>query len=285
MTGNVVIVGAPRSGTNILRDVLSAADGFATWPCDEIPMIWRHGNRDLTHDEIAAESATPEVIGFVRHEFSKIGKRYDAHTVVEKTCATSLRLPFVHRILPDAKYIFIRRDGVDAAVSAAKRWRAEFNLKYTARKVRFIPPSDVPYYAARAAKSLLSRGGDSVGPTLEADWWGPKPADWRELAAKYGELEMAFLQWKRCVDATLTALESFPSDQVHEVVYEDFVVDPQASTRRILEFLGHGDLMRAELTADVSIASVNKGRRLLTAQELDRLEQLADDTLSRLGYA
>ena len=32
----VVIIGAPRSGTNMLRDVLVGVGGYATWPCDEI---------------------------------------------------------------------------------------------------------------------------------------------------------------------------------------------------------------------------------------------------------
>jgi len=33
---DIIIVGAPRSGTNMLRDVLTSFDGVCTWPCDEI---------------------------------------------------------------------------------------------------------------------------------------------------------------------------------------------------------------------------------------------------------
>ena len=39
-----MIIGAARSGTNMLRDVLTSLDGVDTWPCDEINYIWRHGN-------------------------------------------------------------------------------------------------------------------------------------------------------------------------------------------------------------------------------------------------
>ena len=35
----VVIIGAPRSGTNMLRDVLCDWPGVVTWPCDEINLI------------------------------------------------------------------------------------------------------------------------------------------------------------------------------------------------------------------------------------------------------
>ena len=36
----VIIIGAPRSGTNILRDTLSIISNVRTWDCDEIPYIW-----------------------------------------------------------------------------------------------------------------------------------------------------------------------------------------------------------------------------------------------------
>ena len=53
----VIIIGAPRSGTNILRDVLTSFDGICTWPCDEINYIWRHGNAKYPSDELLAANA------------------------------------------------------------------------------------------------------------------------------------------------------------------------------------------------------------------------------------
>ena len=60
---NIVLVGAPRSGTNMLRDVLTALDGIGTWPCDEINYIWRHGNVRYPSDELPRENATPYKLG------------------------------------------------------------------------------------------------------------------------------------------------------------------------------------------------------------------------------
>ena len=57
---DVVIIGAPRSGTNMLRDVLTSLPGFATWPCDEINLIWRHGNRDLPLRRAGAGAGDPQ---------------------------------------------------------------------------------------------------------------------------------------------------------------------------------------------------------------------------------
>ena len=47
----IIIIGAPRSGTNMLRDVLCNLDGVGSWPCDEINYIWRHGNVKNPSDE------------------------------------------------------------------------------------------------------------------------------------------------------------------------------------------------------------------------------------------
>ena len=115
----VVIVGAPRSGTNMLRDVLARLSGVATWPCDEINYIWRHGNLRYPSDEFPPELARPAVQRYVDRQFDWVSRHYDADVVVEKTCANSLRVPFVDRVVPEARYVFIRRNGLDAVDSVS----------------------------------------------------------------------------------------------------------------------------------------------------------------------
>ena len=51
MRQDVIIIGAPRSGTNMLRDALTALPDCGTWPCDEINYVWRHGNVGFPSDE------------------------------------------------------------------------------------------------------------------------------------------------------------------------------------------------------------------------------------------
>ena len=143
---SVVIVGAPRSGTNMLRDVLTSFDGISTWPCDEINYIWRHGNVRYPSDEIPSCKASPSIRSYIQQRFTDIRKKYDADVVVEKTCANSLRVPFVDAVVPDAKYIFIYRDGIDATGSAKERWTAELDIPYILEKVKFVPKTDLPYY-------------------------------------------------------------------------------------------------------------------------------------------
>src|SRR5437667_64703 len=107
----IILVGAGRSGTNMLRDVLVRVRGFGTWPCDEINYIWRHYNVRYPTDEFPAELATTPVKKYIRSAFLRMARRDNLAYVVEKTCANSLRIRFVDQVLPEARYVFIVRDG------------------------------------------------------------------------------------------------------------------------------------------------------------------------------
>lgn len=287
MTGNVIIVGAPRSGTNMLRNILTQLPGFATWPCDEINLIWKHGNRRFPSDELRAEHAAPAVTAYLRKEFAKIGAAYRAHTVVEKTCATSLRVEFVARAFPDARYIFIHRDGRDAAPSAMKRWNAPFDLAYTARKARYVPSTDVPYYARRFLDGVIERRRQKGAPVegRVTNWWGPRPDDAQQLMAKHSLDELSVIQWQRCVEATIRGLGAVDPSRVLDVEYERFVGDPSNQLQRILDFLGHSEFTHDADLSGISAASVGKGRASLDTEAASRMEELARPTLERLGYA
>lgn len=284
-----IIVGAPRSGTNMLRDVLTSLEGFATWPCDEINLMWKHGNLDVEHDELAEEHARPEVVAYLRSQFEKLGRKYGAHTVVEKTCATSLRVGFTAEVFPDAKYIFIRRDGVDAAPSAMKRWNAPFDLVYTLKKVRWVPRRDLPRhlidFGSKKIKQWLAGDSGRVDADLKvATWWGPRPADFRQIQRENSLDEAATIQWQRCVERSREDLRHLPSRQVIEVVYEEFVRDPVRELERVLDFLGHPEAMDDSAVSGVSTGSVGKGRDQLGPEAADRLDRLVHETLASLGY-
>ena len=73
----VIIIGAGRSGTNILRDTLTQLPGFGTWHCDEINYIWRYGNKDYKTDEFMPAMAKPKVKQYIRGQFNKLQNKYN----------------------------------------------------------------------------------------------------------------------------------------------------------------------------------------------------------------
>ncbi len=280
---DVIIIGAPRSGTNMLRDVLTSLEGIETWPCDEINYIWRHGNVGYPSDEIPAEMAVPKVQSYIQRKFDSIAKKNNADIVVEKTCANSLRVPFVDRVLPDAKYIFIYRDGVDATGSAKLRWTAKFDLEYVLEKVRFVPKWDLPYYALRYFWARIYR---LFSKEKRLAFWGPALKDMGDILKKHTLEEVCALQWQRCVELSEKAFANMPEDKVIRVKYESFVQAPKEELKRILRFVDKdvADESVEKAVSTVSAKSLGKGRKLLGIEKVKQLETLVGDTLKRYGY-
>jgi hypothetical protein len=279
----VIIVGAPRSGTNMLRDVLTSFDGVATWPCDEINYIWRHGNVRYPSDEIPAERATPAIQNYIRQRFSDIREKYSADVVIEKTCANSLRVPFIDAVLPEAKYIFIYRDGLDATGSAKERWTAKLDIPYILEKVRFVPKADLPYYGLRYFWARVYR---FVSREKRLAFWGPALDDMQNILQNHTLNEVCALQWQRCVDRTEEAFSKMHADKVVRVRYEDFVREPVLQLTRILEFMDRDiepDKI-AKAVEGVSPRSLGKGRKALGEEEVANLEALVGETLKRYDY-
>ncbi|NNC63343.1 MAG: sulfotransferase [Gammaproteobacteria bacterium] len=203
--------------------------------------------------------------------------------IVEKTCANSLRVDFVDAVLGGARYIFIRRNGIDVVGSALNRWRGRLDVSYIARKARYVPLTDLPYYSARY---LWSRVYRLVSSENRLALWGPQLADTHELLRKYPLEAVCAIQWKRCVDLAADALAGKPQERVIEVAYEDFVSAPTSELTRILEFLGSSFPLEVieDCVADVASVNVGKGRRVLVAQQIDDIMPLMRDTMERYGY-
>ncbi len=275
----VVIIGAARSGTNMLRDVLTALPGFVTWPCDEIPYVWRHGNRAHPDDEFSRAMATPAVRACVGRAFARVGGPGDL--VVEKTCANSLRVGFVDEAVPGARFLVITRHGMDAAASAMLRWRSSFDLRYSLAKARYVPAGDVPYYAARYLGNRVRR---LVSPEQRLAVWGPVFAGMRELPRDIPLAELAARQWRRCVERTDEDLAGIDPARVHRLRYEDFVGAPADQLARVLDFLDVPATGVAAAVAGVRGGSVGKAVRSLPTADQAIMARVCGPVLARHGY-
>jgi len=276
----VIIIGAPRSGTNILRDVLTSIDGISTWPCDEINYIWRHGNIRYPSDEIPANMVHPKIAQYIQKSFLKIAHQQKAVVIIEKTCANSLRVPFVDRAIPNAKYVYIYRDGIDVAASAKLRWTAGLDILYILRKARYVPVIDIPYYAS---KYLWSRIYRIFSGERRLAFWGPILDSNKQILEQYSLIEVCAIQWQRCVEKAERAFTMMPEGRVLKLSYEDFVENPTEAIRRILEFIEHKASDEVIKTAILPVRKNIRGkaRKGLQPQEIASLEVLIGNTLHR----
>lgn len=267
----------------MLRDVLTSLPGVCTWPCDEINYLWRHANAARPDDELLPEHATPRVQAYIRRCFLSLSRRTNARWIVEKTCANSLRVGFVDRILPDAKFIFLVRDGRDAAASAVKRWTAPSDWGYLARKARYVPIGDLPRSILRYASNLAHR---FLSAERRLASWGPRFRNMDTLLANSPLADVCAAQWERCVSKAQTELAELEPSRVIHVKYERFVAEPQSEIEKVLDFLRIHAPLNAQRSAtdQVTDRNVGKWRSALDPETLSRIAPTIDPQLVALGY-
>lgn len=279
----IIIIGAPRSGTNMLKDVLSSFPELATFPCEEINPIWRHGNTDHPSDEFTPDMATDYVKKYIRSRFERLRKNTGARRIVEKSCANSLRVGFVNEVFPEAKFVHIVRDGVDVCASAQKkRIFNPFDIPFHWAKVKHVPLKDLPNYIFKFVIPRLVEVATSGGRMVS---WGPSTSDVPEGGTDEQNLLLCAHQWSECVSKSVEAFEKMDSDRFIRIHYEDLVADPHKIFAKVLSFLGEEVPNNLDHYVDaVQSTSIGKGRRKMVDQHIDAIKPWVSDAMERLGY-
>ena len=151
-------------------------------------------------------------------------------------------------------------------------------------KARYVPLTDVPYYALRYTGNRLYH---LFSRQKRLKIWGPIFEGLEEALPKHSILVCSALQWQACVRAATEALHRMPQNRVHGVRYEEFVQDPAGRLAPILEFLGvEADRdRRAAAVGDVFGGSVGRWREKMSRAEVEAVEEAIGETLRSLGYA
>lgn len=295
------IIGSPRSGTTILGEVLDAHPRIAQWY--EPYFVWDRAFRLAPHDSRSAEDVTPSVREYIRQAFEHYRLARGVDIVVDKSPRNSLKLPFVHAIFPNARYIFLLRDGRDTVLSLHREWmRRKGILGKPEPKQRFVGIWNVvrewlsrqPLWAHRIQAILFEAGPPQdwiKGQFLHRKrWngrigWGPRFPGWEALLEKCSLLEFAAHQWVKCVEGFLGYMGEIPEAQRITLKYEEFVEAPGAELQRLLEFLGvpipDGYFERIP---KIRSGNFRKWARAFSQQELELIGPIITDCLIRLGY-
>ena len=275
MKKQLFIIGAPRSGTNMLRNTLNKLDDFETWPCDEINHIWRHYNTRLPHDRFTEKNVTPKIKSYLRRVFEKSNfKKKSSRYLLEKTCANSLRIPFINEVFPEALYIVIFRNGIETTASATLRWKSSFNLRYTLRKVRFIPKSDFPFLLL---KYLKNRTKQFFNSDKRLDSWGPIYPDMDKDKNNRSVEEISAMQWINCVSYTLNDILEckIEANRILYLSYDHFTNEPKKNLKRILNFLNiplvNEELLQ-ECVKDVKVNNKSNIELNVSPEVFERIE-------------
>ena len=278
----IVIVGAGRSGTKMLRAVLTSHPDVVCFPT-EINYIWRHGNRKMDTDELKPEHARPEIIDYVRRQFEQLSKKFKSEIIVEKTCANSLRVDFVHTILPNARIVHLVRDGRAVAESARRCWKGRPSARYLLKKARWVPPRDIPYYAFRYIRYQLGRFNRH---DTKQTSWGPRFVRLDDLVREKSLVEVCGIQWKVCVQAAESALRHLSSAHVTTVRYEDIVKFPLGTIKELFDKLNltFTEACQDYLRQNISASNLDKWKDKLSQEDLILLLPHIETELQQHGY-
>lgn len=277
----LILVGAPRSGTKMLREMLKlhpSIDG----PLYELERVWCYGNKDKIGKRLEPSNLTPDIKKYIRNYFYKMASCNKGKRIIDKNVSNTLRVEYVNAIFPDSPIIHIVRDGRDAACSTRARWRSPADFKYIF-KYKAFPIKEVPYFVVRQLKFYLDK---VLNRRKHVKWWGPRFEDSEELFEKYSLIELCGIQWLRCVESATKSLSKFKQEQYIQVNYESIISNPVQELNRILFFLNlaSDEELDDKIKNYIKPESVNRWKNELTQEELDLLDKHIKDCLMQLGY-
>jgi sulfotransferase family protein len=268
----VFVLGTGRSGTTVLgkilgmhRDMLFLNEPKALWhsACrlDDVMGSYQLGEASYTLDSKDADTVTAK---HIRKLYSYALLITGSGRVLDKYPEMIFRVPFVRSIFPDAKLLFLIRNGYDALRSIAT-------------------------WSGRAGRQT---------PGGMEDWWGLDGRKWRllvrDVVAKDEGLadraeaiagltrheDRAAVEWVVTMRTGLRLMEE-QSGLLHEVRYESLCGDPEAVLRGLCDTCDLRDDPKFLAYAKRTLSRVPAR----TATELDPvIHDVFKDTMRRLDY-
>jgi len=264
----VFIIGAPRSGTSMLYAILRRSSKLAHWP-GEAHEVWEADYhpalRGWESNALGASDVEEEAAQRIKREFFLItGAR---KRLIDKTPRNALRVEFIDTLFPDARYLFLTRDGRDNINSLINAWRTPRYRTYELERPHSIEGVDAKWWKF------------TLYPGWERDVSGPLEV----VCAK---------QWTCSYDYALESAKRVGRDRWFEVAYEGLVDDPLAEVARIMDFLGlpledevraKAEAARTEPVNVVTPPERGKWRRE-NPKEVTAILPLITPTMRALGY-
>lgn len=270
----VFVIGCSRSGTTITYETLAASGAFLHFGY-EIPQFWNRLHGPHTNGW-ASEAAGPQDAVPAHRDAARrfFYQRLGAGPVLDKTCINTLRVGYLQRLFPRAKFVFIHRDGRDNVSSMIDGWRhgrtdGGFGLE------KFFGPSPEP---------VAINGGEF------REWHFFLPPGWRSYNRASLEEVCAF-QWSSANRLALEAKADLPPAQWIELRYEDLFERPVAMFRDLFERLGLSfDAALQARCANLQPTSIVKGApqkekwKARNREAIERILPLIQPLQRQLGY-
>ena len=285
----VFLVGAARSGTKLLRTILSQSNEIGSIPYD-MNYIWKYGYYDMEHDEMNDIMPSENEIQFIRNYIFKQAKKQNKSIIIEKTVSNTLRVDYIKKIFPDAKIIHLYRDGRDVSLSAKQRWEGSlFDKEQQSKKEIIQKILDLPFfsvspylfeYVKNNIKHLFSKTSKNV------ETWGPIYNGMQKDKSKFDLLILCGMQWNKSVESTMNSLKNYTKNiDFIEIQYEELIENTAIEIDNLESFLNIPDVKKLQSYAKENIKKTSKHKwKKETKETIELLEEVISSNLKKLNY-
>lgn len=281
----VFLLGAGRSGTKFLRDILGASSGVSIIPYD-VGYVWRYGNENISHDELIPENLNEPIKKYIRETLPRLLKKdsskSNARILIEKSVPNTLRPAFIQEIYPNAKFIHLIRDGRAVTESAMRLWQAPPERGYLLKKLRYFPWKNYKYALWYIGNIIKGKLGSGRGQQI----WGPVYNGLINDAESLPLETVCARQWKKCIEISLNQLKAFDNqDNIIEVRYEDLMQNAK-ELESICEFIGIKDKSTVIENYENKVVRTHteKWKNTLSPQQLELINKELGTLNASLGY-
>jgi LPS sulfotransferase NodH len=247
----IFILGAPRSGTTLLNDILAHHPHAAV--LSEANDIWDPSGYPwhLSAQETPPVWADPTAYTArwwrdAQARAGHIRAVFGAYQSINKSPMNTFRVPYLLQMFPEARFIHIVRDG---------RAVVQSHLRRTLRQIEAAPQAHQRYGIYPDSATIA--------------------------------LQLAHF-WRQNVEEVARQADAFGlgADRLFHITYEQLCADPQSALNSICAFLGLDAAALPPSIWDMPIVNQNhKWRQVFSPQEAQRLSAEMQPTLAQWGYA
>jgi len=277
----VLVTGTPRSGKSVIAEMLGRLDEF-TWVSEPL-MVWDKGLGSRADDRRTAEEVSGPLRDSIVESCAALMADHPGSRYLDDLAYHALRVPFVHAVMPEARFIHVIRDPREAIPEMVYGWSYKDTVgKAFLRRRKGIKLHTLPRLGARFLKNQIVRRTKGRRAT-----WGPRIPGLAEIVAGRPVPEIAACQWMRMVEVASDDLRTLPSDRWLEVRFDRLLADPRGEALRIGRFCG---VTEPESLAEIAGTHIDPAfpfekKIQPTPPEWARVLEIIDPLQRRLGYA
>ena len=191
-----------------------------------------------------------------------------AYRIIDKTPPNCFRVEYLAKLYPDAKFIYITRDGLDNTSSLMNAWRSKQKFQFRYRKY---------------LEEYLNIEG------YQSDVWKfAMPPGWEAYRDK-PLVEVCAFQWLKTHEYALNSLSKLPSERVIRFKFEDLMAEPHHSIEKLcsfldIEFTWNMQKIVNEMPLVNTFTPANKRKSRKNQTDLETIRDYIEPMQQQLGY-